>query len=134
MRFEIHDYGSYVGIKSVKWNEWMYTNEPKLNDDRRHVLFWGRAGAGPTNDDSMRFKIHDYGSYVGIKSVKWNEWMYTNEPKLNDDRHYALFWCRAGATPINDESMRFEIEVQPAIRKVGIKSVKRNEFMYTNEP
>ena len=130
---------SYTSFKSVKHSEFLYTNKPMLDDARRLTYTWGGKDI-PSEDDSMRFEVKDYGDYVGIKSIKYNEWMYaythqgetSQGGSLGKDRRYVLFWAKAGGDhggdPTTDENARWEIH-DVGGGYVGIKNVLYQEWM-----
>ena len=120
----------YYGIKSAKFNEYLYAGVPKLDEKRRHGLTWKEYDS-PENDVTMRWEIHSYGDYCGIRSVKHNEWLYAGEPKLDSQRRHALSWKGRGS-PENDETMRWEIRSFGEYS--GIRSVKHDEWLYVGRP
>jgi len=130
-----------ASFKSVKHNEWMYAGYPKLDDDRRHVLTWGQTGSDPSNDPTMQWEIKEYGDYVGIRSIKHNEWMYAGYPKFSDDRRHALTWGQTGSDPSNDPTMRWimhrdEVLVAIEFGEANIKAIRpkaSNESVLKND-
>ena len=105
MQWEVVDFGDFVGIKSIKHDEWMYAGSPHLDKDRRHVLTWKKAG-DPKSDPDMRWKIVNFGDFVGIKSVKHDEWMYAGNPHLDNGRRHVLTYEKSG-DPKSDPDMRW---------------------------
>lgn len=106
MHWEVTSFGSYYAIRNVKHQEFMYANDPTLNSLRRHVLTWVKGGH-PFTDLSMRWDISFYGSYYGIRSVKFGEYLYANRPKLDQDRRRVLTWKKTG-DPLSDNAMRWD--------------------------
>ena len=123
MHWRIEHFGDYVGIKSVLHKEWLYAGNAMLDDDRRHALTWKKAG-DPKSDMDMRWIIKDFGDYVGIKSVKHNEWLYAGNAMLDGDRRHALTWGGSG-NPESDKDMRWIKDslatVIPSLAKYKIK-------------
>jgi len=109
MVWEVHEFAGYVGIKSKRHQEWMYAGHSKLDGDRRLLLTWGKEGT-PESDPDMRFCLQNFGNYVGILSLKHNEWAYANCPMLDPERRHALTWRAGGdAHPSFDESEQWEM-------------------------
>lgn len=113
MRFNMVDFGDYVGFQSELHKEWMYVGEPNWNRDRRYVLTWKGSGSPKTNE-MMRFKIFDFKSYVGIKNVRLDQWVYANDPHWGRHRRYVLSWKPEGH-PTTNPGFRWELkELGPA--------------------
>ena len=121
--------GNY-GIKSVRFNEYLYTGVPKLNERRRYCLSW-KEWDSPANDENMRWEIRSFGNYFGIRSIKTNEWLYAGEPNIGQYRRRVLSWSGSG-TPANDKTMRWEIRSFGDYS--GIRSIKHNEWLYVGKP
>jgi len=105
MHWRIEHFGDYVGIKSVKHDEWLYAGNPMLERDRRHALTWKKAG-DPKSDTDMRWIIKDFGDYVGIKSVRFNEYLFSGNRMLDGDRRHALTWGGSDG-PESDKDLRW---------------------------
>ena len=50
MRWTIERFGDCWGIKSVRWNEWIYVGEPMLDGERRHVLAFPKDDPSSNTD------------------------------------------------------------------------------------
>eukprot|EP00438_Fugacium_kawagutii_P022601 Skav212139 [mRNA] locus=scaffold1323:264351:264644:- [translate_table: standard] len=92
----------------------MYVGAPKWDCDRRYVLTWKGPGS-PKENEMMRFKIVNFGSYVGIKNVRLDQWVYANHPHHCNHRRYVLAYGPEGH-PTTNPSFRWELEeLSPAL-------------------
>ena len=99
-----HEMSKFTSFKSARFGEYLYAGNPMYDRDRRYVLTWGGKD-NPTTDPDMRWEIVDFGDYVGIKSVKFDEWMYAGNPKLDSDRRHVLTYVTGD--PKSDPDMRW---------------------------
>lgn len=115
--------------------EYMYTNAPHYDDDRRLVLTWGGKGE-PDNDPTMQWEVltlPDNKEYCTIKSVAHQEYMYSNapRPKQEGGRRHVLCWKKAG-DPNNDKTSQWLIK--DFGEYFGIQNVEHREWMYVGGP
>ncbi|CAE7737680.1 unnamed protein product [Symbiodinium sp. CCMP2592] len=89
---------------------------------------------GSTDDffDNMKFKLVDFGDYVGFQSPQFKKWMYVNVESVcvcDGRSSFEVGLCPVRGNPRNDVRMRFQVVTFGASSYAGLKSLRSDKWL-----